>query len=221
MKAMILAAGRGTRMRPLTDRAPKPMLEVRGRALIEYPLKALAAAGVEDVVVNLAYRGDQIREHLGDGSRYGVCIRYSEEGGTGLETGGGIFRALPLLDDGPFIVINGDVFTDYPYSRLIQRAARMASETLAHLVLVPSPDHNPEGDFGLQAERIVARGEYTFAGIGLYRAALFDGCTDGVFALAPLLRAAIRRGAVTGELYEGGWTDVGTPERLREIGSSM
>lgn len=217
MKAMILAAGRGKRMRPLTDRVPKPLLEVRGRALIEYPLLALAAAGVGDVVINVAYRGGQIREYLGDGRRHGVRIRYSDEDGTGLETGGGIYRALPLLGQGPFIVINADVFTDYPYSRLIERAACMAPEVLAHLVLVLSPGHNPEGDFGMEGERVVERGQYTFAGIGLYRAALFAGCTAGVYALAPLLRAAMQRRTVSGELYRGAWTDVGTPERLGKL----
>lgn len=214
----MLAAGRGQRMRPLTDHTPKPLLEARGRPLIEHPLLALAEAGVREVVINLAYRGGQIRTRLGDGSRYGLRVVYADEGSRALDTGGGIHHALGLLGEGPFLVINGDVFTDYPYGRLIQRAGRMDEATRAHLVLVPNPGHNPEGDFGLDGERVVERRQYTFAGIGLYRAALFEGCSSGAFPLAPLLRSAMRCGAVSGELYEGAWSDVGTPERLKDIG---
>ena len=217
---MILAAGRGERMRPLTLVRPKPLLEAGGASLIVHHLRALAAAGFVDVVVNLSWLGDQIREALGDGSRYGVRLHYSEEGPEPLETGGGIFRALPLLGAGPFLVLNGDVWTDLDCARL---RGRLAPGDLAHLVLVPNPAHNPAGDFVLERGRIVEReGErLTFSGAGLYRAALFDGCTDGVFKLAPLLRAAARAGRVSGELHEGAWLDIGTPERLAELDSRL
>jgi len=213
---MILAAGRGERMRPLTLARPKPLLEAGGAPLIVHHLRALAAAGFEDVVINLSWLGLQVREALGDGSRYGLRLHYSEEGLEPLETGGGIFRALPLLGEGPFLVLNGDVWTDLDCARL---RGRLAPGDLAHLVLVPNPAHNPAGDFVLERGRIVEReGErLTFSGAGVYRAALFDGCTDGVFKLAPLLRAAARAGRVSGELHEGAWLDIGTPERLAEL----
>jgi len=217
---MILAAGRGERMRPLTLARPKPLLEAGGAPLIVHHLRALAAAGFEDVVINLSWLGLQVREALGDGSRYGLRLHYSEEGLEPLETGGGIFRALPLLGEGPFLVLNGDVWTDLDCARL---RGRLAPGDLAHLVLVPNPAHNPAGDFVLERGRIVEReGErLTFSGAGLYRAALFDGCTDGVFKLAPLLRAAARAGRVSGELHEGAWIDIGTPERLAELDSRL
>jgi MurNAc alpha-1-phosphate uridylyltransferase len=213
---MILAAGRGERMRPLTLARPKPLLEAGGAPLIVHHLRALVAAGFEDVVINLSWLGLQVREALGDGSRYGLRLHYSEEGLEPLETGGGIFRALPLLGEGPFLVLNGDVWTDLDCARL---RGRLAPGDLAHLVLVPNPAHNPAGDFVLERGRIVEReGErLTFSGAGVYRAALFDGCTDGVFKLAPLLRAAARAGRVSGELHEGAWLDIGTPERLAEL----
>jgi MurNAc alpha-1-phosphate uridylyltransferase len=213
---MILAAGRGERMRPLTLVRPKPLLEAGGAPLIVHHLRALAAAGFEDVVVNLSWLGLQIREVLGDGSRFGLRLHYSDEGPEPLETGGGIFRALPLLGAGPFLVLNGDVWTDLDWAALRNR---LAAADLAHLVLVPNPSHNPRGDFVLERGRIVEReGErLTFSGAGVYRAALFDGCTDGVFKLAPLLRAAARAGRVSGEVHEGGWLDIGTPERLGEL----
>jgi len=217
---MILAAGRGERMRPLTLAKPKPLLEAGGAPLIVHHLRALRAAGFEDVVVNLSWLGDQVRASLGDGSRHGVRLHYSDEGPEPLETGGGIFRALPLLGEGPFLVLNGDVWTDLDCARL---RGRLAPGDLAHLVLVPNPAHNPAGDFVLERGRIVEReGErLTFSGAGLYRAALFDGCTDGVFKLAPLLRAAARAGRVSGELHEGAWIDIGTPERLAELDSRL
>lgn len=217
MKAMILAAGRGERMRPLTLTRPKPLLEVGGRPLIEHHLRALAAAGCGPVIVNLSWLGAQITAALGDGSRFGVDVRYSDEGPEPLETGGGIFRALPLLGPSPFLVLNGDVWTDYPYARLRDR---LAPGDLAHVVLVPNPSHNAAGDFVLQDGRMVegTGGErFTFSGIGVYRPELFDGCRDGIFKLAPLLRAAARAGRVSAELYRGDWLDIGTPERLAEL----
>jgi MurNAc alpha-1-phosphate uridylyltransferase len=213
---MILAAGRGERMRPLTLVKPKPLLEAGGVPLIVHHLHALRAAGIEDVVVNLSWLGAQIRGALGDGSRYGLRLQYSDEGPEPLETGGGIFRALPLLGAGPFLVLNGDVWADVDYSRLHDR---IAPNDLARLVLVPNPPHNVRGDFVLANGRIVeTEGERcTFSGVGVYRAALFDGCRDGIFKLAPLLRAAARAGRVGGELHTGTWLDIGTPERLAQL----
>jgi MurNAc alpha-1-phosphate uridylyltransferase len=220
VKAMILAAGRGERMRPLTLTRPKPLLEAGGAPLIVHHLRALAGAGFEDVVVNLSWLGVQIREALGDGSRHGLRIHYSEEGPEPLETGGGIFRALPLLGDGPFLVLNGDTWSDIAYADLRDR---FAARDLAHLVLVPNPAHNPGGDFVLERGRIVETpGErLTFSGVGLYRAELFEGCRDGVFKLAPLLRAAARDGRVGGEVHGGAWLDIGTPERLAELDARL
>ena len=213
---MILAAGRGERMRPLTLARPKPLLEAGGAPLIVHHLRALQAAGFEDIVVNLSWLGDQIRATLGDGGRHGVRLHYSDEGPKPLETGGGIFRALPLLGAGPFLVLNGDVWTDIDWSRLRDR---LAPQDLAHLVLVPNPAHNEKGDFVLANGRIVETpGErHTFSGVGVYRAELFDGCRDGIFKLAPLLRAAARAGRVSGELHTGAWLDIGTPERLTHL----
>jgi MurNAc alpha-1-phosphate uridylyltransferase len=214
MKAMILAAGRGERMRPLTDHTPKPLLEVGGRRLIEYHLLGLVAAGIRHIVINHAHLGDQIEAWLGDGGRYGAHIVYSAEG-SALETGGGIHRALPLLGPDPFIVVNGDVWTDYPFARL-----RRAPEGLAHLVLITNPDHHPNGDFLLEPDgHVRAEGapRLTYSGIGIYRPELFAGCAPGKFPLAPLLRVAMAEGRVTGEHYTGRWVDVGTPERLREL----
>jgi MurNAc alpha-1-phosphate uridylyltransferase len=213
---MILAAGRGERMRPLTLVKPKPLLEAGGAPLVVHHLTALRAAGFEDVVVNLSWLGDQIRAALGDGSRHGVRLHYSDEGPEPLETGGGVFRALPLLGDGPFLVLNGDVWTDIDWSQMHDR---LAPQDLAHLVLVPNPAHNEKGDFVLEGGRIVeTSGErFTFSGVGVYRAELFDGCRDGIFKLAPLLRTAARAGRVSGELHSGAWLDIGTPERLAHL----
>ncbi len=216
MRAMVLAAGRGERMRPLTLARPKPLLEAGGAPLIVHHLRALASGGYSDVVINLSWLGDQIRAALGDGSRHGLRLHYSDEGPEPLETGGGIFRALPLLGPGPFVVLNGDVWTDLPLGILRER---LAAGDLAHLVLVPNPGHNPGGDFVLEHGRIVeASGErQTFSGLGVYRPELFAGCTDGAFRLAPLLRAAARVGRVSGELYTGAWIDIGTPARLHDL----
>ena len=212
--AMILAAGRGERMRPLTDQVPKPLLKVGGESLIEHHIRALAAAGIRDLVINHAYRGEQIEHFLGNGEKYGVEIRYSAEGhGKALETGGGIFNALPLLGNSPFLVVNADIWTDYDFSRLQFKQAD------AHLVLVENPEHNPQGDFVLQDGRVLSEGgtRLTYSGIGVYREELFAGCKPGAFPLAPLLRQAISQGSVSGEYYQGRWVDVGTPERLRQL----
>ncbi len=208
---MILAAGRGERLRPLTDHTPKPLLEAGGRRPIDYHHQALAGAGFREVVINLAHLGRQIEDFLGDGAHYGLHIHYAREGGQALETGGGIFHALPLLGEAPFLVINGDVWTDYPYARL-----RRAPEGLAHLVLVPNPPFHPDGDFTLADGQVGngVTGRLTFSGLGVYHPRLFAACRGGAFPLAPLLREAADRGMVSGERYAGAWLDVGTPERL-------
>lgn len=211
---MILAAGRGERLRPLTDRIPKPMLPVHGKPLIEYHLERLAQAGVGRFVINLAWLGPLIREALGDGSRFGVRIDYSEEVPHALETGGGIFRALPLLGEGAFLVVNGDVFTDYPFAR-----AGLAPGRDAHLVLVPNPPQHPHGDFGLHEGLAVpdAGVRYTFSGIAVYRREFFAGCSDGAFPLKPLLLRSMAAGRCSADIYQGLWQDVGTVERLQAL----
>lgn len=217
MRAMILAAGFGERMRPLTETTPKPLLRVGGKPLIQYHIEALAAAGVEDIVVNTAWLGEQLEAWLGDGSRFGVTIQISPEGRP-LETAGGIRRALPLLGDEPFLVVNGDIWTDYPYGKLLRRDY---SPVLAHLLLVPNPPQHAAGDFTLGADGTVDCGggeRYTFAGISVLSPRLFDGVEEGSSSLAPLLRAQAP-GAVSGELYQGYWFDVGTPQRLSELDS--
>ncbi len=201
-------------MRPLTDQTPKPLLQAGGRPLIEYHIEALAAAGVRELVINLAHLGGRIEAALGDGSRLGVHIEYSREPEGALETAGGILHALPLLGDRPFIAVNGDVWTDYPFARLVREP-----DGLAHLVLVDNPAHHPDGDFALEHGRCRAQGRprYTFSGIGLYRPELFAGLAPGVQPLGPVLRAAMARDVVTGEHYRGKWYDIGTPERLAAL----
>jgi MurNAc alpha-1-phosphate uridylyltransferase len=213
--AMILAAGRGERMRPLTDRIPKPLLPVGGRPLIVHLIHQLRDAGIDDLVINHAHLGERIVEALGSGERLGVRIRYSHEAEGGLETGGGIFRALPLITTDPFLVVNGDIWTDYPFAQLPESL----EQDLAHLVLVGNPPHHPGGDFVLERDRVRAEGagRLTFSGVGLYARALFSGCQPGKFPLAPLLRAAMARDRVRGEQYRGRWLDIGTPERLSEL----
>jgi N-acetyl-alpha-D-muramate 1-phosphate uridylyltransferase len=212
--AMILAAGRGERLRPMTDTIPKPMLPVRGQPLIERHVIALARAGMERIVINLAWLGARISEYLGDGARYGVSIAYSEERPRALETAGGIFRALPLLAPGPFAVVNGDVYTDFPFESL-----QVAAGQDAHLVLVRNPTQHPQGDFGLDEGLALAAAanKYTFSGIAVYRPTLFAGCADGVFPLKPLLLRSMAAKRCSAELYTGVWEDIGTPERLQAL----
>jgi len=212
---MILAAGRGERMRPLSDVTPKPLLPLAGRPLLVHLIESLGRAGLHDIVINHAHLGKQIVDYLGDGARFGARVAYSHEADGGLEVGGGIFNALPLIDSDPFVVVNGDIWTDYPFERLPR-----AIEGFAHLVLIDNPPHHPGGDFVLGADaRLREQGEerLTYSGIGVYRHALFGGCQPGKFPLAPLLRAAMARGAVTGEHFRGRWHDVGTPERLAAL----
>ncbi|MHC8323642.1 N-acetylmuramate alpha-1-phosphate uridylyltransferase MurU [Pseudomonas sp. GB2N2] len=215
MKAMILAAGKGERMRPLTLTTPKPLVRAGGVPLIEYHLKALAIAGFTEIVINHAWLGLQIEDYLGDGSQYGVRIKYSPEGEP-LETGGGIFGALPLLGDDAFLVVNGDIWTDYDFSVLHQPI-----NGLAHLVLADNPPHHPAGDFSLVDGQVhdsrADTSTLTYSGIAVLHPQLFDGCSPGAFKLAPLLRKAMADGQVTGERLNGRWVDVGTHERLAEV----
>jgi len=228
---MILAAGRGERMRPLTDHTPKPLLQVGDKALIVWHIENLVHAGIRELVINHAHLGAQIEETLGDGSRFGAQIRYSPEA-SALETAGGIANALPLLGDEPFAVVNGDIYCDYDFARLPERAAAMqANGDAAHLVLIDNPVHHPKGDFGLADNRVTAPESsipnpesciLTFSGIGLYQPALFKDIPRGSVApLAPLLRAQIALGKVSGEHHQGLWVDVGTPQRLAELDNQI
>lgn len=219
MKAMILAAGRGERMRPLTDSTPKPLLKVAGKALIEYHILALAKAGIKELVINTAWLSEQIKTTLGDGSQYAVRIQYSDEGAQALETAGGIIKALPLLGNEPFVVVNGDIWCDYDFMSLPAQP-----DGLAHLIMVDNPLHHPLGDFSLQANGYLsAEGEnkLTFSGIGLYHPRLFENLEATVQPLAPLLRDAMQQEKVTGEYYQGEWLDIGTPERFSELDQSV
>lgn len=219
MKAMILAAGRGERMRPLTDTTPKPLLKVGGKRLIEYHLENLKRAGINEVVINVAWLGQQIIDTLGDGSRYGLRLQYSNEGEHALETAGGIFHALPLLGSEPFLVVNGDIWTDYAFADI----PALKPRDMAHLVLVNNPPHHPEGDFSLLQDRLVESAEekYTFSGIGVYHADFFSGCEEGKFPLAPLIRQFISEEKISGELYQGEWWDIGTPKRLQSLDAHL
>jgi MurNAc alpha-1-phosphate uridylyltransferase len=209
---MLLAAGRGERLRPITDTLPKPLVEVAGKPLIVYHLEALARAGVREVVVNLSWLGEKIRAALGDGSRYGVHVAYSEEGPVPLENGGGIHRALPLLGSGPFLVVNSDVWTNMDFSRVLT----LEEGADARLMLAPNPPHHPHGDFGLEGDLAVERdaGRFTYTGIGMYRPEFFEGCVPGKFPLLPLLKRAIAARRLRGEVYRGEWLDIGSPDRL-------
>ncbi len=235
MKAMILAAGRGERMRPLTDHTPKPLLRVADKPLIVWHIENLVRAGISELVINHAHLGGQIETALGDGSRFGAHIQYSPEA-RALETAGGIANALPLLaswsaaneGDGnpmePFAVVNGDIFCDYDFAHLARHAAALTQNgDAAHLVLVANPAQHPHGDFALHRERVMdGTPKLTFSGIGIYQPALFENIPRGSIApLAPLLRAKISLGKVSGELYTGLWVDVGTPERLAELDRQM
>ncbi|MBX9912372.1 MAG: nucleotidyltransferase family protein [Pseudomonadaceae bacterium] len=223
MKAMILAAGKGERLRPLTLHTPKPLVPVAGVPLIEYHLRALAAAGVTEVVINHAWLGAQIEAYLGDGARFGLHIVYSPEGEP-LETGGGILRALPLLGEQPFILVNGDIFTDYSFTNLALAQLGRPFLGLAHLVLLDNPAHNPQGDFTLLADGQLTNAEpgqpsLTYSGIAVLSPQLFADCQPGAFKLAPLLRRAMGQGLVSGERHAGSWIDVGSYERLAQAES--
>lgn len=217
MKAMILAAGKGERMRPLTNDLPKPLLKVGPKRLIEYHIEALSAAGIKDIVINVAYLGQKIIDIIGNGDRYGVRIHYSRET-EALETGGGIRQALPLLGNEPFLVVNGDVWTDISFVPLLKK-----NPEGAHLVLVDNPEHNPNGDFCLEQGFVYSDGasKLTFSGIGIYHPSLFSAREPGKFQLAPLLREAMAKNNVTGEHFLGTWNDIGTPERLEELSQSL
>jgi N-acetyl-alpha-D-muramate 1-phosphate uridylyltransferase len=214
MRAMLLAAGRGERMRPITDSTPKPLVQVGGRPLIAWHLEALARAAIREVVINLSWLGAQVRATLGDGRDYGVSITYSDEGPVPLETGGGIFRAVPLLGPGPFLVVNADIWTDIDFA-----AVALEAQAHARLLLIPNPPHHPRGDFGLEGDLVVTRDtdRYTYSGVGVYRPEFFGGCTAGRFPLLPLLNRAIAAGLVRGEVHRGEWCDVGTVERLASL----
>ena len=219
MKAMILAAGKGERMRPLTETTPKPLLQVGGKRLIEYHLERLASNGFHDVVINTGWLGDQIPEILGNGSAYGLNIQYSHERPEPLETAGGIAHALPLLGPDPFLVINGDIWCDYE-----PEADLNPGDVNAHLVLVNNPEHNPSGDFAIDQGQVYNEGEVrlTFSGIAYYRPEFFKGLNPNQpAALAPILRKAADEGLVSGEKFEGSWLDIGTPQRLQELDTAL
>lgn len=214
MKAMILAAGRGERLRPLTDHTPKPLVNLAGKPLIEYHLEKLGKIGVKEVVINYAWLGEQFEARLGDGEQFGIKITYSPEPQGGLETAGGIINALQILGDKPFIVVNGDVYTDYDFSLL---PPTLSPGLLAHLVLVPTPSFKTQGDFGLtELGQVRAQGEHTFSGISLLAPQLFSGAKRGKVALAPILRQAMMQGRVSGEVFNGLWSDIGTLDRLEQ-----
>ena len=218
MKAMILAAGRGERMRPLTDTKPKPLLDAGGKPLIVWTIEALARAGFHEIVINVSHLGDRIMDALGDGRTWGVQLSYSVEADA-LETAGGIATALPLLGESPFLVVNGDIYTDFDFSE-IRSVVPKRGEVLAHLVLIDNPPHHPSGDFSLNGTRIVSleRPQYTFSGIGVYKPALFAGIPAGTKRqLSVVLRPQIDTGRVTGQHYAGRWYDIGTPERLSAL----
>jgi MurNAc alpha-1-phosphate uridylyltransferase len=218
LKAMILAAGRGERMRPLTEKLPKPLLEVGGHRLIEYHLASLARHGIDEIVVNLSWLGERIRESLGDGASRGLHIRYSEEGPEPLGTGGGLLAALRLLGGERFVVMNGDVWSDFALASL-----DAPTDSLAHLVLVDNPEHHPQGDFALDGRgRVRANSDrLTYSGISVLDPQLFDGCKPGVFPLKPLLDRAMAAGRLTGQRHRGAWCDVGTPARLAALDAEL
>ena len=214
MKVMLLAAGRGERMRPLTEELPKPLLVAGGKSLIEHHLTSLVAAGFEDIVINVAYLGKKIADTVGDGQKLDLNIKYSYEGDEPMETAGGIIHALPLLGDDPFLVVNADIWTDYPFARL-----QKPIENLAHLVMIDNPSHHPNGDFFLSNGKLTNDGEtkFTYSGIGVYSPKFFHGVSPGKRPLLPLLKRAITNNAVSAEHYDGAWKDIGTPERLLEL----
>lgn len=218
MKVMILAAGRGERLRPITDRTPKPLLVVQGKPLIVHHLERLQSAGFMDIVINISWLGDKIRNHLGDGSRYGLQIHYSEEPPGALDTGGGILNALPLLGSAPFLVVNADIYTDFPFENI---KTTLKHGDLAHLVMVPNPSHRPRGDFYLSADgRLLDDSDtrLTYSGIGIHDPQFFNDCNPGRFPMLPLWQKAMRNKKVGGELYSGKWSDMGTIRILEYIG---
>jgi N-acetyl-alpha-D-muramate 1-phosphate uridylyltransferase len=221
MKAMILAAGRGERLRPLTDHTPKPLLKAGKLRLIEHTIQALVKAGFNDIVINYAHLGQQFPALLGDGQQYGAKISYSPEQEGGLETAGGIINALPLLGNEPFLIVNGDIWTDYPYEQLT--TSTLSTDSLCHLVLVTNPRHNPQGDFALSSGLVSQTGndKYTYTGIGIFHPDLFSGYNVQRLALKPLIVDAIAQQQVTGELYEGEWSDIGTVERLQQLNAQL
>ena len=216
MRAMILAAGRGQRLRPLTDTCPKPLLKIAGKALIEYHIQALSQVGIKEIVINVCYLGEQIKKALGSGKKWGVALEYSEEDPV-LETGGGIVKALPLLGDTPFLVLSSDIWTDFDFQSL-----QISDEALAHLVLVDTPGYKQVGDFGLEGNRVVPTKQYTYGNIGLYRPELFKNCPEGVaFPLGELLNKAIKAGQVRGTYFDGLWSNIGTAEDLYQTQASV
>ncbi|ORU91893.1 MAG: mannose-1-phosphate guanylyltransferase [Cycloclasticus sp. symbiont of Bathymodiolus heckerae] len=218
MKVMILAAGRGERMGRLTEHCPKPLLQIAGRSLIEHHILTLKEQGFSEFVINVAYLGNQIKQALGDGTKWEVQIEYSDEGDQALETGGGILNALPQLGEEPFLVVNADVWTDVSYASL-----RDEVDKDIHLVLVNNPKHNPTGDFNLLDGNVTQSGGecYTYSGIGIFNPRIFAGKNAGIFPLAPLIRDAITEQQVSGELHVGTWIDVGTPERLTDLEAAL
>ncbi len=214
MRAMILAAGRGERLRPLTDEIPKALVEVRGESLLERHLNNVRAAGITEVVINLGWLGERIVERVERGERYGLDVSYSDERGDVLETGGGIHKALPKLGDEPFLVVNADIYTDMPVPDIA-----LADDHLGHLVMVPTPAYRPHGDFNIE-EGLVRNADtpaYTFGGVAIYRPEFFAHCQAGRFSIVPMMRAAADAGQLSGSLFEGFWADIGTPERLAAL----
>jgi len=222
MRAMILAAGRGERMRPLTDKTPKPMLQANGKPLIKYHVENLVRAGIVDIVINHAVFGEQIEAYLSDGKALGARIIYSVEGDQLLETAGGIIKALPLLGEEPFITVNADIWTDFPFQNLLSMSDGLLNHS-AHIILVENPEHNLKGDFSLKDGKVLNEGEpmLTFSGISIFTAEFFMNCSPGNRTLAPMLRQASSQGRVTGSDYYGQWWDIGTPERLHELRQSL
>ncbi len=219
MKAIILAAGRGERLRPLTDVTPKPLLKVGGKYLIEYHLLSLYRAGFRDVVINIAWLGQQIIDALGNGEKYNLNLVYSNERNQALETGGGIYNALPLLGNAPFLVVNADVWTDYPFEKLYE----FPLQDKAHLVLVDNPPHHEKGDFAIVDNRLVDASEnlFTYSGLGVYSVDFFENNQAGKFSLAPIIRDYISVYKISGELYKGCWVDVGTEQRLNKLDKEL
>ncbi|MDJ0708977.1 MAG: nucleotidyltransferase family protein [Woeseiaceae bacterium] len=214
MRAMVLAAGRGERLRPLTDEVPKSLVDVRGKSLLERHLASIGEAGIRTIVINLGWLGEKIVERIGTGDRYGLTVVYSQEGDNILETGGGIHKALPMLGHEPFLVVNADIYTDMPVPDI-----QLADDHLGHLVMVPSPDYRERGDFTIE-HGLIRNGEnpsLTFSGVAIYRPEFFAYCEPGRFPLAPMLREAADNGRLSGSLYNGLWADIGTPERLKAV----